>query len=105
MSAPSRRGPINIQDGFLFQSLKENRELAIALTTGKFFKGTVRRFDRFAVVFMTSNQEILVYKHGIISIGDVPGAPARTNDRVGDARTMRRPPTSEPRRARAAQGW
>ncbi len=92
--------PINIQDSFLFQSLKEDRELAVCLTTGKAFKGIVRRFDRFAVIFETSGQEILVYKHGIISIGDVPGAAVRTNSR---------PPVT-PRRAvggprRAASQW
>lgn len=80
---------INIQDGFLFQSLKENREVAVALTSGKFFKGTIKRFARFAVIFLTSGQEILVYKHGIISIGDIPGAPPRT---TSWSPGVRRPP-------------
>ncbi len=90
--------PINIQDGFLFVSLKENREVAVALTTGKAFRGTVKRFDRFAVIFEASGQEILVYKHAIVSIGDVPGAAAR-DSRPPSA--IRRPPVGGQRRARA----
>ena len=70
---------INIQDGFLFQSLKEGRELDVVLTTGKSFKGVrLRRFDRFAVVLAIGTQEVLVYKHAIVLISDVAGAPART---------------------------
>ncbi len=104
MSAPPRRGPINIQDGWLFQTLKENREIAVALTTGKFFKGTVRRFDRYAIIFFTSDQEMLVYKHAIVSIVDVPGATART-DWNGAAARPRRPPVGAHHRDRPTQGW
>ena len=46
MNKPS----INIQDGFLFQSLKDGRPMSIELVTGKHLKGKIRRFDRFAVV-------------------------------------------------------
>ncbi len=59
---------INIQDGFLFQSLKSERRLTILLVTGQHVEGTLRRFDRFALVLEVEGREILIYKHGIVSI-------------------------------------
>ncbi|MEM7480115.1 MAG: RNA chaperone Hfq [Acidobacteriota bacterium] len=63
---------INIQDGFLFQNLKEGHLMEVRLTTGTDLVGRLKRFDRFAVVLEVSGQEVLVYKHAIatISIGD-----------------------------------
>lgn len=96
------RPPINIQDSFLFGTLKEGGEVAVALTTGKYFSAKVVRFDRFAVVFETAKQRMLVYKHAIVSIvEDLDVAMAR------DARQSR----PAPRRAavggprRAATQW
>ena len=63
-----RTKPINIQDGFLFGSLKEGRELAFALVTGKAIKGLIKRFDRYVVVVESGSQEILIYKHAIVGI-------------------------------------
>lgn len=68
------RHNINIQDGFLFQSLKEARQMAFELITGKRLEGRLKRFDRFAVVVDTGQEEILVYKHAIATIADVPRA-------------------------------
>ncbi|MEM1206866.1 MAG: RNA chaperone Hfq [Acidobacteriota bacterium] len=62
------RHNINIQDGFLFQSLKEARIMSFDLVTGKRLEGRLKRFDRFAVVVDTGTQEILVYKHAISTI-------------------------------------
>ena len=62
------RHNINIQDGFLFQSLKEGRQMAFELVNGKRLQGRLKRFDRFAVVVDTGQQEILVYKHAISTI-------------------------------------
>lgn len=59
---------INIQDGFLFQSLKDGRQMALELITGSRLDGRIRRFDRFAVVVETNGREILVYKHAIATI-------------------------------------
>ncbi|MEL7061908.1 MAG: RNA chaperone Hfq [Acidobacteriota bacterium] len=64
------RHNINIQDGFLFQSLKEARTMAFDLVNGKRLEGRLRRFDRFAVVVDTGNREILVYKHAISTISE-----------------------------------
>ncbi len=63
-----RNKPINIQDSFLFGSLKEGRTLAFALVTGKAIKGTIKRFDQYAVIVESGDQEILVYKHAIVGI-------------------------------------
>ena len=59
---------INIQDGFLFQNLKEAKNLTVALVTGKELTGRLKRFDRFAVVLESEGKEILIYKHAIATI-------------------------------------
>ena len=59
---------INIQDGFLFQALKANKPVSVQLTTGDRLLGQLKRFDRFALVVETDAQEILVYKHGVVSV-------------------------------------
>jgi host factor-I protein len=60
---------IRIQDGFLFESLKENRPVALVLNSGQAIGGQIRRFDRYAVLIDDGKQEILVYKHAIAGIG------------------------------------
>ena len=62
------RHNINIQDGFLFQSLKEARQMSFELINGKTLQGRLKRFDRFAIVVDTGTLEILVYKHAISTI-------------------------------------
>ncbi|MFN7962131.1 MAG: RNA chaperone Hfq [Thermoanaerobaculia bacterium] len=59
---------INIQDGFLFQSLKDGKAMEIELITGRNFTGKLKRFDRFAVVVETDGKEILIYKHAISTV-------------------------------------
>lgn len=63
---------INIQDGFLFQSLKAGRSMAVELVTGRSLKGPIRRFDRFALVVENGGREVLVYKHAIATIAEAP---------------------------------
>ena len=72
MSKPS----INIQDGFLFQSLKDGKPMAFELTTGSHLEGRIRRFDRFAVVVDSAGKETLVYKHAIATISSAGAAGA-----------------------------
>ena len=67
------RHNINIQDGFLFQSLKEGHQMSFELVTGKRLQGRLKRFDRFSVVVDTGAQEILVYKHSISTISEAGG--------------------------------
>ncbi len=59
---------INIQDGFLFQNLKDACRLSIELTTGRTLTGRLKRFDRFALVIESEGAEMLVYKHAIALI-------------------------------------
>lgn len=62
---------INIQDGFLFQNLKEATTLGVELVTGRRLEGRLKRFDRFAVVLeLEGEQEVLVYKHAIATIAE-----------------------------------
>lgn len=67
---------INIQDGFLFQNLKEGPTMRCELITGESVLGRLKRFDRFAVVFETEDQEVLVYKHAIATIAKAAKAVA-----------------------------
>jgi host factor-I protein len=64
MSKPS----INIQDGFLFHSLKSGATVAVQLVTGERLEGKLKRFDRFAIILDLGGLEVMVYKHGIVSI-------------------------------------
>ncbi len=60
---------INIQDGFLFQNLKEATTLVVELVTGASLTGRMRRFDRFAIVIeVDETDEVLIYKHAIATI-------------------------------------
>ena len=60
---------INIQDGFLFQNLKEATVLVVELVTGSSLTGRMRRFDRFAIVLeVDDGEEVLIYKHAIATI-------------------------------------
>ena len=68
---PPAKRPINIQDSFLFGSLKEGKTLVFALVTGKQIKGQIKRFDRYALVVETGTQEYLIYKHAIVGITDM----------------------------------
>ena len=65
---------INIQDGFLFQSLKEAQTMYFELVTGRHLQGRLKRFDRFAVVLESEGKEILVYKHAIATIAAAPAS-------------------------------
>ena len=95
------RHEINVQDGFLFQSLKESRPLDVTLASGKRYEGAkLKRFDRFAIIVEAGGQERLIYKHAIEEIGDVAGAATRSANWAGD-RTRRTSSTGD-RRPRTA---
>ena len=68
-----RRKPINIQDSYLFGSLKEGTVLAFALVTGKAIKGRIKRFDQYAVLIDDGTRETLIYKHAIVGITEMAG--------------------------------
>jgi len=67
---------INIQDGFLFQNLKEGHPMFVELTTGGKLTGRLKRFDRFAVVLEIDDNEVLIYKHAIATIAAAAGPTA-----------------------------
>lgn len=66
---------INIQDGFLFQNLKEAQVMHVELVTGRTLVGRLKRFDRFAVVIESGGNELLVYKHAISTIATAAPPP------------------------------
>ena len=71
--SPERRSrprsqPIQIQESFLFGSLKEGRPVVVALLNGKMIQGRIARFDRFALVIDEGDQESLIYKHAVACI-------------------------------------
>ena len=63
---------INIQDGYLFQSLKVAQPVTLELVTGGRLEGRLKRFDRFALVLESGGKEVLVYKHAIATISAFP---------------------------------
>lgn len=63
------RKELRIQDGFLFESLKENRAVALILHDGQVVQGRIKRFDRYVVLIENGNQETLVYKHAVTGVG------------------------------------
>jgi host factor-I protein len=67
---------INIQDGFLFQNLKEGHPMFVELVTGRNLTGRLKRFDRFAIVLESDGKELLIYKHAIATVAAAPGASA-----------------------------
>jgi len=59
---------INIQDGFLFQCLKNKLAVRLTLMTGHTLEGHLKRFDRFALLLDHEERELLVYKHAIATL-------------------------------------
>ena len=74
---------INIQDGFLFHSLRSGVTIAVQLITGERLEGKLKRFDRFAIILDLGGLEVMVYKHGVVSI-EGP-ASAEPEPSVGEA--------------------
>ena len=62
---------MNIQDGFLFECLKEARRLHFTLVTGQDIEGRIVRFDQYAILVATATQQILIYKHVISDVAAV----------------------------------
>ncbi len=63
-----RKEPL-IQDGFLFENLKEHRAVALVLSSGRVIAGTIKRFDRYVLLIDDGKRHTLVYKHAIQGIG------------------------------------
>ena len=63
-----RKGPVNVQDSFLFESLKERRRLVFVLATGSEIEGTLKRFDLYSFLVDTGTKEVLLYKHVVTNV-------------------------------------
>lgn len=59
---------INIQDGFLFQQLKEAKTVRVTLVSGQVLEGVLKRFDRFSLVLESDGRETLIYKHAVATL-------------------------------------
>lgn len=59
---------INLQDVFLNQCRKDRIMVTIILTNGFQFKGMVRGFDSYVVIFDCDGKQQVVYKHAISTI-------------------------------------
>lgn len=59
---------INLQDVFLNQCRKEKIVVTIILTNGFQFRGMVRGFDSYVVIFDCDGKQQVVYKHAISTI-------------------------------------
>jgi host factor-I protein len=66
---------INIQDGYLFQRLKEATIIRVRLITGEELVGRLRRFDRFALILVDGEEETLIYKHAIATLAAEASSP------------------------------
>ena len=59
---------INIQDGFLFQQLKEAKTVRVTLVSGQVLEGILKRFDRFSLILESDGRETLIYKHAVATL-------------------------------------
>ncbi len=64
-----KAGQQNIQDAFLNTLRREKSTVTINLLHGAAITGRIKSFDKFSVVFDSGNQELLVFKHAIATIG------------------------------------
>ena len=69
----------NIQDAFLNNARKERLHVSIYLMSGVKLTGRVRGFDKYCVVFETSHQEQMIFKHAISTM--VVAKPMRDGQR------------------------
>ena len=102
---------INIQDGYLFQSLKEGQTMYLELVTGRHLLGRLKRFDRFAVVLESEGRESRtgIHCHHFRSasrpeVRRPPGAPDRRRPPSSASCWRRASPAPRPRRLRRPSG-
>ncbi len=93
----------NIQDAFLNTARTERLPVTIFLTSGVKLSGRVRGFDKYCVVFETSHQEQLIFKHAISTVvtsRQPPSASSTTAPRT-PSRPEEPPAASRPEEPRA----
>jgi host factor-I protein len=65
--APSSAQP-NIQDVFLNQARRDRIVVTIHLMDGRNFRGRIKNFDKFVVVFDVDGKDHMAFKHAIATI-------------------------------------
>lgn len=58
----------NLQDIFLNNARKNRISLNVRLLNGFQLKGYVTGFDSYTVILETNDEQIMIYKHGILSV-------------------------------------
>lgn len=58
----------NLQDIFLNNARKNRISLNVRLLNGFQLKGYVTGFDNYTVILETNDEQIMIYKHGILSV-------------------------------------
>ena len=84
----------NLQDAFLNSARKERLPVTIYLVSGVKLSGRVKGFDKYCVVFETSHQEQLIFKHAISTV-----VTARQHQTHGSDDSHRAAGPAAPRRA------
>ena len=64
-----KAGQQNIQDAFLNTLRREKSTVTINLLHGATITGRIKSFDKFSVIFDAGNQELMIFKHAIATIG------------------------------------
>lgn len=62
------KSEINLQDTFLNKARQEKVPLTIFLTNGFQFRGIVRGFDSFVILFDCDGRQEMIYKHAISTV-------------------------------------
>jgi host factor-I protein len=62
------KGGVNVQDSFFYALRRDAKPVHVYLVSGRRLVGTLRRFDRYALVLEREGHEVLVYKHAIASV-------------------------------------
>ncbi len=71
---------VNIQDNFLNELRKQERQASILLSNGKEICGLIKGFDQFTVRLELKDTELLVYKSAIAIIAIAEPVPS--NDKA-----------------------
>lgn len=67
--AADKGGRSRVQDEFLARYVKEKTLALFTLVNGEEYRGVIEGFDGFTVLVKAGRGQLLVYKHGILSIG------------------------------------
>ena len=75
---------INIQDDFLNELRKQEKQVSILLSNGKEIRGLIKGFDQFTIRVELKDTELLVYKSAIAIIAIAEPVPP-TDEETGES--------------------